>query len=227
MSPEQLYTNSILSGLTNLSYEEFRGLSVSVANGANGLAQSIGPYAGVGSKLLGGGVTTPGINYIATTGSVLVLDFASVIQLTDEYYAPSSLGTFNLQLQLEVTNNHADTWAANSYELIIIPMNSGVFVNERGTSSTFLSLLTKQDVLQSLEQPAYTSFEVNRMVGGRSFMENLRSGMQWLGRKFNDYATPAKHLLQAMPNQYAQTGAAVLGALGYGKHHRPLTDRVN
>ena len=45
----------------------------------NGLAQSIGPYAGVGSKLFSAGVTTPGIKYIATIGSILVLDFASVI----------------------------------------------------------------------------------------------------------------------------------------------------
>jgi hypothetical protein len=39
-----------------------------------------------------------------------------VIQLTEEYYAPGSLGTFNLQLQLDVVNNHPYTWKAGTYE---------------------------------------------------------------------------------------------------------------
>ena len=39
-------------------------------------------------------------------------------------------------------------------------MNSRVIVNERGTSSTFLSLLTKQDVLDSLKQQPYTNYEI-------------------------------------------------------------------
>jgi len=247
MEPEQLYTNSVMSGLTNMSYEEFTGLAMSVAGDINGgTAPYQGAFSGLGSLQTQNltatpSVNIPGIKYIATTGSMLVLDFASVIQLTDEYYAPSSLGTFNLQVQLGVTNNQTDTWPANSYEFIIIPMNSGVFVNERGTSSTFLSLLTKQDVLQALEQPAYTNFEVHRMVGGRSFMENLRSGLHWLRGKVNEYAPHAKHLLQSIPNQYAQTGAAVLNALGYGKGHghghhharhehhghKAITDRVS
>ena len=50
-------------------------------------------------------------------------------------------------MTLRVQNNHYDTWdETTGHELVIIPLNSGVFVNERGTSSTFLSLLTKQDV---------------------------------------------------------------------------------
>ena len=231
MSQEQLYTNSVLSGLVNMSYEESTGLTMSVASFSNpgtvGLAQSFRPFSGVGSRVNAAGVASPGFKYISTTGTLLVLDFAEVIQLTDEYYAPGSLGTFNVQIQLGCTNNQSIDWAAGSYEFIIIPMNSGVFVNERGTSSTFLSLLTKQDVLSSLEQEHYTNFEVHRMVGGRSFMENLRSGIRWLRDKANQYATPAKHLLQSMPNLYAQTGAAVLGALGYGKgNRRALENRV-
>jgi hypothetical protein len=68
-----------------------------------------------------------GVKQIPTTGSILVLNFGEVIQLTDEYYAPGSLGTFNLQLQLEVINNHKVNWAADEVELVIIPINSGVF----------------------------------------------------------------------------------------------------
>ena len=101
-----------------------------------------------------------------TTGTILVLNFGEVIQLTEEYYAPGSLGTFNLQINVQAQNNQNEEWAANSYELVIMTLNSGVFVNERGTSSTFLSLLTKQDVLDALQQQPYSNFEVRILVGG-------------------------------------------------------------
>ena len=61
-------------------------------------------YAGVGAR----SVTNPdgvvqsgltGFKAVPTTGSILVLDFGSVIQLTEEYYASGSFGTFNLQVQ--------------------------------------------------------------------------------------------------------------------------------
>ena len=70
-----------------------------------------------------------------------------MIQLTEDFYAPGSLGSFNLQLRVSAQNNSDVAWAANTAELIIMPMNCGVFVNEKGTSSTFTALLSKQDVL--------------------------------------------------------------------------------
>ena len=93
-----------------------------------------------------------GVQYVPTTGTLLVLNFAEVIQLTEEYYAPSSLGTFNLQENLQVQNNRNECWASDAYEMAIMTLNSGVFVNERGNSSTFLSLLTMQDVLDALQR---------------------------------------------------------------------------
>ncbi len=65
-----------------------------------------------------------------TTGNLLVLNFAEVIRLTEDYYAPSSLGTINLQVTLKVQNNHYTDWSSVNaqHEMVIIPMNSGVFV---------------------------------------------------------------------------------------------------
>ena len=94
----------------------------------------------------------PGVQYVPTTGTILVLNFAEVIQLTEEYYAPGSLGSFNLHLQVTVQNNQNFTWLGSEHELVTMVMNSGVFVNERVASSTFLGLLTKQDVLDPLQQ---------------------------------------------------------------------------
>jgi hypothetical protein len=158
---------------------------------------------------------------VPTTGTILVLNFAEVIQLTEEFYAPGSLGSFNLQLQVTVQNNQNVTWRGSDYELVIMVMNSGVFVNERGTSSTFLGLLTKQDVLDALQQQPYNSNEVRRMVGG-GFLDNIRSGLGWIQSKL-----PAvRGVLENVPHQYAQTGANVLKALGYGKGPRPIDNRL-
>ena len=228
MTPEQLYANSVLSGLANMSYEEFRGITMSVSGRGDQLTQSANPYSGLGSKTLGGGRNNHELKYVRTTGTILVLNFAEVIQLTDEFYAPGSLGNFELQLQVEVTNNQKETLAANQAELIIIPLNSGVFVNERGTSSTFLSLLTKKDVIDSLTQEAYTRNEVGRMIGGSSFFEKLHSGLKWVGSKANMLAPLAKNMMMMSGNPYAQAGATALGALGYGVSggHASLSDRV-
>ena len=151
----------------------------------------------------------------------MVLNFAEVIQLTEEYYAPGSLGNFNLQLSVQAVNNQGTEWPANSYELVVIPMMAGVFVNERGTSSTFLSLLTKQDVLDSLQQQPYANYEIRRMVGG-GFLDSMRSALGWVKGKL-----PAvRGVLEQVQNPYAQAGATVLKTMGYGKGDKNLDSRL-
>ncbi|MFM7984650.1 MAG: major capsid protein V20 domain-containing protein, partial [Candidatus Fonsibacter sp.] len=63
-------------------------------NGNQLTAVTRSPYSGVGSNAAGGRNNT-GVQYVPTTGTLLVLNFAKVIQLTEEYYAPGSLGNFN------------------------------------------------------------------------------------------------------------------------------------
>ena len=101
-------------------------------------------------------------------------------------------------------------------------VNSGVFVNERGTSSTFLGLITKQDVLDALQQQPHNSNEVRNMVGG-GFLDNIRSGLGWIQSKL-----PAvRGVLENVPLQYAQTGADVLKSLGYGKGQKPIDKQTD
>jgi len=156
MTPEQLYRNSIQSGLTDLTWDQFSGsvMSIGAFSGEpNGAASSIrNLYSGVGANLLAN--PNPGVQLVPTTGTILVLNFAEVIQLNEDFYAPGSLGSFNLQLRVSAQNNSNVNWAANTAELIIMPMNCGVFVNEKGTSSTFTALLSKQDVLDVQGQQA-------------------------------------------------------------------------
>lgn len=221
MTPEQLFRNSVQSGLANMSWDEFCGSTVSACKGNTGLPQNAqirSPFSGLGAR-----EGTPGFQLSPTTGTILVLNFAEVIQLTEEYYAPGSLGTFNLQLAVQVQNNQYLDWAANSYELVIIPMNSGVFVNERGTSSTFLSLLTKQDVLDALQQQPYSNYEIRRMVGG-GFLDSIKSALGWVKGKL----PMVRGVLENIPNPYAQTGANVLRTLGYGQSggHKAIDNRL-
>ncbi|MFM7987294.1 MAG: hypothetical protein ACKPKO_49070, partial [Candidatus Fonsibacter sp.] len=93
------------------------------------------------------------------------------------------------------------------------------FLNECGTSSTFLGLLTEQDVLDALQQQPYNNNEV-RMNGG--FLDNIRSGLGWITRKL----PMVRGVLEHVPHQYAQTGANVLKALGYGKGQKPIDNRL-
>ena len=205
-----------------MNWDQFSGTAVSVCGNMAAGGVPVGTrtgYSGVGAHLYGG--ANPGVQYVPTTGTILVLNFAEVIQLTDEYYAPGSLGSFNLSLSATVVNNTCVDWPLASYELVIMPMNCGVFVNEKGTSSTFLSLLTKQDVMDTIYQEAYSHSEVRRMVGG-SFLDNIRSSLGWI-----TLSLPAvRHVLKHIQNAYAQTGAKVLDAVGCANLAGRLQDRL-
>ena len=163
----------------------------------------------------------PGIQLIPTRGTILVLNFAEVIQLTEDCYAPGSLGSFNLQFRVAAQNNSNYDWAANTAELINMPMNCGVLVNEKGTSGTFTALLAKQDLLDVQGQPAYGQGAFTNMVGG-GFLDNLKSSVGWITSKL----PMVKKVLNHIPHAYAQTGAQVLDALGYAKPHGRLHDRL-
>ena len=184
MTPEQLFRSSAQSGLANMTWDEFSGPVISCCGKMNATSSTgtRSAYTGVGANVAGSGSSVPGIQYAPTTGTLLVLNFGEIIQLTEEYYAPGSLGTFNLPITVQVRKNQNETWTKDQYELVLIPLNPGVFVNERGTSSTFLSLLTRQAVLDSLLQQPYANYEIRRMVGG-GFLDNIRSTMGWIQSK--------------------------------------------
>ena len=109
MTPQQLYRNSVQSGLVGLTWEQFSGSCVTVGGAYDPVAGNPSAfrtaYSGSGASLSATGVSSPGFQVIPTTGTILVLNFAEVIQLTEEYYAPGSLGSFNLQLSVTAQNN--------------------------------------------------------------------------------------------------------------------------
>jgi len=146
-----------------------------------------------------------GVKSAALPGSYLVLEFGKDIQLTEDFYAAGSLGNFNIQVKLNCYNNNVYGLSGsagplgvggNNLDLVLITMNSGVFVCERGTSSTYTGILTKQDVLESSQQDHYTHDDVKRLVGGGIF-DMIKSGVSKLASKGKEMAmTHGKDLLK-------------------------------
>ena len=144
-SMADLYRYSVEAG-SNQSWHEFCGQVISGGALANS-TQTIN-VAG---------------QFIPTVGSVLVLDFGRHIQLIEDYYSPGSLGNFQVQFSINVFNQSAVTI---SPDLVLITVNSGVFVTERVQSSVYTGILTKQDVLDASQQEPYSQMMIKRKVGG-------------------------------------------------------------
>jgi hypothetical protein len=181
---QDLYRYSVENGY-NGSWQEF-----------NGLATVADPTTGFGRK-------------IPTSGSLLILEFGKDIQLTEDYYASGSLGNFNLQINLQVANQFP---YAITPEIVIITVNSGLFVNERGTSSTYTGILTKADVLAASAQEPYYQTSVKRMVGG-GFLDSLKSVA---GKVLPHLLKHGKEELGKSDHPVAKLAHSALGAMGYG-----------
>jgi hypothetical protein len=156
------------------------------------------------------------------TGSILVLDMATQVQLTESFLAPGSLGQFHCKVQVSCYNNEAIPWAAGDWELVVIPMDSGIMAIERGVCNVYTGLLTKQDVVDTAQQQeGHTRGQIRRMIGG-GFLDSLKSGLGWVKSKLPF----VREVLGHIPNEYAQKGSKALEALGFGKVSKKLDNRV-
>jgi len=144
---QDLYRMSVENGV-NLNWLEF-----------SGTAQA-SPFVGGATALNAGLVTVP------TCGSVLCLEFGKDIELKDDYYAPGSLGNFQLQFNLRVYNQSGVALNQGDYQILTMIQNSGVFSLERGVASSYLGILTKSDVLEASRTQAHAYSSALRMVGG-------------------------------------------------------------
>jgi hypothetical protein len=109
---------------------------------------------------------------VGTTGSILVLSPALNLSLSN-MLSNSSIGQFNFQFNIGVTNNLGETVTA---EVLVITANSGMFVTSMGSSSIFTGLLTKQLVLDASEKQSENPIQssmISRLVGGK--MGNMPS----------------------------------------------------
>lgn len=152
-----LLASSTQNDLYNISYR-------------NGSAQSFYEFRGVSQN---NNNATGGVDVIPTTGSLLVLDPVMDFSLP-AYLSSSSLGQYQFQFNLQVTNQLP---YAVTPEICIITINSGVFATQMGSSAVYSGILTKEMVLRTKEQnpvPALASDEYARLVGGR--LSNMGMG---------------------------------------------------
>lgn len=146
---------------------------------------------------------------IATTGSVLVLDFAKHIAIAEDYYAPSSLGQFSFQIQVDVTNT---TNGDITPELCTLFMTSGVFSTQNGTSACYWGVLNKEEVLKVSTSEPVGKAAMGRMVGGGIF-----SKLKAFAAKALPFLAPmAKQALAKIEHPAAKAAHGALGSLGYG-----------
>ena len=70
---------------------------------------------------------------------------------------------------------------SSDYELLIIVVNSGVLINERGSASYFTNLLNEQDVVVAIEEKmdSAQSYSHARTLLGDSLGSHLRNA--WHG----------------------------------------------
>lgn len=150
--------------------------------------------------------TTNGGRSIRTSGSMLILEFGKDIQITEDFYAPGSLANINLQVRINVRNNTTDV--NPPVEVVLITLNSGVFICERGTSSQFTGILDKQGVLEASSQVPFSSNDMKRMVGG-SFLDTLKSVAGKVLPVF-------KNVANSIDDPRAKAVGSVINAMGYG-----------
>jgi hypothetical protein len=136
----------------------------------NGSSQSFYEFRGFADKTDASVLVAPNppsIIKVPTTGSLLVL--APVMDFSlPSYLSASSLGQYQFQFNMDVTNQY--DFSIAQPEICIITINSGVFATQQGTSQIFTGILTKEQVLRTKEQnpvPHLASSEYARLVGGK------------------------------------------------------------
>lgn len=148
-SQQQLYEYSVESGV-NMSWLEWSGV------------------ANIGKPVPN--------NFIGTTGSVLMLKLGKHIPLSEQYYAPSSLGAFNLQFKVTVENYSLS--AKVKPELVLLCVNTGVFSTINGSSEVKFGVLSKQSVMDVVNSTPISHDSIERLIGGKKgLFSNVKANM--------------------------------------------------
>lgn len=154
----------------------------------NGSSQSFYEFRG---KANVNNNATGGVSAVPTTGSLLVLNPVNDFSLPS-YLSASSLGQYQLQFNLRVSNQY--DFSVVQPEICIITINSGIFATQQGTSQIFTGILTKEQVLRTKEQnpvPQLDSVEYKRMVGGKLQNRGMGNVMKMVKKMSSPFSSAA------------------------------------
>ena len=191
---EQLYAMSIKNGL-EMDWDSWSGLGRSVAPNATG------SQAGAGTIAFSGNAQ----GQIPLTGGFLVLKPSQDLALQNGQ-APSLVGNFTLQLNVQIKNNLS---TQQTPQLYIIAANSGFFESIRGSSRVIKGVLSEQDIIGA--PMVATSDQLTRYVGG-GFMSSLATALN----KAKDIYHATKPAISAVKEHLPSGVRDALGAVGYG-----------
>ena len=115
---------------------------------------------------------------VATTGSVLVLSPPMDLSLPD-YLSSGSLGNFNFQIQLTVSNYGLEEVTP---EVCVVCVNSGIFITQQGVSSVYSGILTREMTLKTKSMVPESSMAARRLIGGQMLNNNpMRRAARMVG----------------------------------------------
>jgi len=176
----------------------------------------------------GAGVGADGATPLALAGGIVVLDFNANLPIMEQYYSSSSLGMWSFQVTATFKNNTAAALVGSDYELVVVFFQSGVFQTTSGSSSQYVGVLSKDEVLRVAQEEPHLMTEHHRMVGGglgswlSSAIKSSSPALKSFVLNQAKAALPAaasalKAKLADSSSKMGQLGATALGALGYGR----------
>jgi hypothetical protein len=168
VTTEQLYQMSVHNGL-DMDYASWSGAGRS----SSASWATPGTTAAPASVIQGSGLSRTQGQLIPLVGGLLVLKPSADITLQSGQ-APSLVGNFTLQFNLQVRNN---TSVAQTPSLFVITANSGFFESIRGSSRIIKGVLSEQDIISAPMASMMTRTELDRYVGG-GFMDKLMTGIR-------------------------------------------------
>jgi hypothetical protein len=212
---QELYNMSVHNGL-NMDWDAWCGV-VRAGDSAGGNLEAW-PWVEVGTGAAPSVTATlqPSGSHVASVGSILVLKPSQDITL-QAGQAPSLVGNFTLQFNLQITNQTNYTATPTLY---VITANSGFFESIRGSSRIIKGVLSEQDIISAGSAPAMSRAELDRLVGGGT------GGFSWsslanIANKAIDIYHKTKPHVSGLVNTLGDEGVAgtikrAAKAVGYG-----------
>ena len=126
----------------------------------------------------GDGLAQNGLVPLPTTGGIVCLAFNIDIPIIEQYYSASSLGLWSYSATVTCKNNTAaQLLNTDPLELVVVFFQSGIFQSTSGSSSQYIGVLSKDEVLRVSQEPYMTHNEHLRIVGGAdNFLGSLMKG---------------------------------------------------
>lgn len=151
-SSSELYALSKRNGLKNVDFFQFLG-SAQRYNVAQNTVNVVPPAAS--------------INALYLAGSIIVIDPARDLSISNPYISDASTGQFNLSWKADVKNNKA---TGIQYELVTLLFNSRMLLCSSGNSEIIQPALNQEQVIKTIDSGAVGVDIPNyELIGGKSY----------------------------------------------------------